>query len=260
MKVHPNRLKQITRRMMWLGGGLLLLMLVLSAINRHGASEVHDIRIEVLDNDKHQFVTDGHVKDVIFKQLGYAIEGRAADAISVHKVEKALESDPFIKNADVHLDMMNRLHISISQRDPMLRIIDTDGRSYYLDREGAYMPSSSGYAARVPVATGHTGVANAEYRSVKEHPANRLFQLMQAIEADDFMKAQVEQIYVEPDNDFVIVPKVGSFLVEIGTLDDLDLKFRRLKIFFKEGIPRVGWTKYRKISVKYRNQVVATRT
>ena len=52
-------------------------------------------------------------------------------------------------------------------------------------------------------------------------------------------------------------PQVGDERIELGTPDDLETKFRKLKIFYKEVLPSVGWNKYDRINVEYEGQVVA---
>jgi cell division protein FtsQ len=37
---------------------------------------------------------------------------------------------------------------------------------------------------------------------------------------------------------------------------DIEAKFKKIKIFYKEILPAKGWDTYRKVSVKYRNQII----
>jgi cell division protein FtsQ len=37
---------------------------------------------------------------------------------------------------------------------------------------------------------------------------------------------------------------------------DLEAKFKKIKILYKEILPVKGWDFYKKISVKYKNQIV----
>ncbi len=41
---------------------------------------------------------------------------------------------------------------------------------------------------------------------------------------------------------------------------DLAVKFRKLKILYNEGLKYEGWNNYEKINLKYKNQVICTKT
>ena len=87
-----------------------------------------------------------------------------------------------------------------------------------------------------------------------------LFELTNFILDDPFWKALFEQIYVNSRNEFVLVPKVGDQVVIFGKWDlSAEDKFRRLRVFYEEGMSREGWQKYHSIDLRYRGQVVCER-
>ncbi len=69
--------------------------------------------------------------------------------------------------------------------------------------------------------------------------------------------AQIAQIDLDATARATLFAQVGDERIEFGKPDDLDVKFRKLKIFYKEILPRVGWNKYDRINVEYEGQVVA---
>ena len=68
-----------------------------------------------------------------------------------------------------------------------------------------------------------------------------------------------DQIYRDAKGDLYLTPKLGSHVVQIGSAQQLDEKFRNLMAFYTRGLPQVGWETYSQISVKYHGQVVCTR-
>ncbi|MCD8495579.1 MAG: hypothetical protein LRY45_02460 [Bacteroides graminisolvens] len=54
----------------------------------------------------------------------------------MERIERVLEEDPFVVDADAYVDSRSRVNVKISQREPMLRIIDNNGLNYYLDADG----------------------------------------------------------------------------------------------------------------------------
>jgi cell division protein FtsQ len=56
--------------------------------------------------------------------------------------------------------------------------------------------------------------------------------------------------------EFIMAPLVGDQQIILGSVRRLDDKFRRLKIFYREGMPAAGWRKYRSINLKFNGQIV----
>ena len=79
------------------------------------------------------------------------------------------------------------------------------------------------------------------------------------VEADEFLKAQMEQLYVRRNNDFVLVPRVGDHLILLGQPEDLALKLRNLRLLYTEGLNPREWNEYRTINLKYKNQILCSR-
>ncbi|MCH2197568.1 MAG: hypothetical protein MK081_02210 [Flavobacteriales bacterium] len=56
-----------------------------------------------------------------------------------------------------------------------------------------------------------------------------------------------------------MIPRVGRAEIIIGDETELDSKLRRLKAFMKEMSHKNNLNKYKRINVKYRDQVVCER-
>ncbi|MDV7400600.1 hypothetical protein RZS08_54800, partial [Arthrospira platensis SPKY1] len=65
----------------------------------------------------------------------------------------------------------------------------------------------------------------------------------------------IEQIYVS-NGKILLAPKVGNYKIVLGTVDDLDEKFRRLRIFYDEVVPYQGWRRYKTVNLSYKGQIV----
>jgi cell division protein FtsQ len=86
--------------------------------------------------------------------FGNTLEGTELGRLEVERMERVLEEDPFVLDAEAYIDQQNVLHVRITQREPLLRVLDNNGGNYYLDKNGVKMPPSKNFAARVLVATG----------------------------------------------------------------------------------------------------------
>ena len=112
------------------------------------------------------------------------------------------------------------------------------------------MPVSPRYVAHVPIATGYIE---------KELAITDLYKFALFLQKDEFWNDQIDQIFVHPDGETELIPRVGSHRIVLGTLDDFETKLQNLKLFYDQAIPIVGWEKYSVISLKYKNQIVCTK-
>jgi cell division protein FtsQ len=155
--------------------------------------------------------------------------------------------------------MNGALEINIVQRRPILRIIKSDGSSFYIDENGAKMPVSQAYTAHVPIVTGNLFEAYKARDTMQSKVGVALHKIATYVDKEAFWKAQIEQIFVTAESEFVMVPKVGNHIVIFGTAENMEEKFDKLMLFYQEGLKRVGWDKYSSINLKYKDQVVCTK-
>ena len=52
------------------------------------------------------------------------------------------------------------------------------------------------------------------------------------IRDDKFWNSQIEQMYVNKQYEFELIPRVGSQVIELGRADNLQEKFDNLKILY----------------------------
>jgi cell division protein FtsQ len=195
--------------------------------------------------------------DAILKQSQGNLIGRQLEGINLEDIEKSIKANPYIAFATVFADMDGVIHIEIQQRQPILRVINSNDQDYYIDRDGLKMPVSSNFTANVLVANGR----------IMEHFSGRvdtlitklaedLYKTALFIKSDTIWDAQIEQLYVNDRNDIELIPRVGIQKIILGTADSLDVKMRNLLAFYKQAMPKVGWDTYKTINIKYTNQIV----
>jgi cell division protein FtsQ len=241
----------------WIATAAVLIIVFFFAIARKKNGDIQATEIKILDDEASRFLTDTEVRNIVMKRIGYSFEGRAIQNTNLKSIERQLELDPFIEEADVYIDARNKIHLNVKQCSPIVRVLVSDGRSYFLDAKGAFIPAGENdLTARVLVVTGNTGAYSEGYKKTKDHVAHKILQLVKIINENEFWSKGSEQIYVTENQEFVLVPKIGNYLVDLGTLEDLPIKLQRLETFYKNGLTTLGWERYSRLSVKYKNQVV----
>lgn len=229
------------------------------------------IDIKVNQDDDLYFLDKMDIAQLIFKR-GDSIINQPKSTVNIPAIKQALNSHSDIANAEVYITIDGRLKVAVKQRKPVLRVFNLTGDSYYLDNEGKLMPLSDKYTAKVLVANGNIpeGYATsykysiAEISKDKEKKKNtmldELYAMATYIDADEFWKAQVQQIYINADNDMEIVPIVGNQKIIFGDTASMDEKFKKLLIFYQQGLNTTGWwDKYSIINLKFKSQIVCTK-
>ena len=245
------------KRLGWIVGIFLMAILVVSAIEKKKSSEARDISIEIAPlQDGNSLISRGDIMLSLKRSFGYGLTGIPLGAVDVERIERVLEEEPFILDAEVFVDASNLINISIVQREPILRVIDNNGLDYYLDDKGIKLPLSRHFTARVIVATGNIPPHVPDFKERKTHLLKDVFELSQLILEDDFFQPLIEQIHLSSKGEFTLIPKVGKQKILFGTFDNHLDKLWRLKKFYQQIMPYEGWRKYQSIDLRYKQQVV----
>lgn len=253
------RLKQIS----WVLLAFLVIFFVLSAVDRKKntySADIVNVKITNGSAVDSNLIIEDEVRNILDESFTYGITNNVLKEIDVSRAERILERNPFVTNADVYIDHRNQIHADIEQRVPMLRVIDGENKSYYLDAAGNYMPLSKHYTPRVLVLTGFVRPYESDFLGEdSNHHLKNLFTLATMIQKDEFYRHFIEQIHVSQNGDLLLVPKLGKQQILFGRYLNVTEKLQRLKIFYNEALPHEGWAKYELIDIRFNNQIVCTR-
>lgn len=207
-----------------------------------------------------QYFIDQQEVDDILQMSSHTLVGRRLENINIHDLESKLRANPFIETAEVYTEMDGSLRVEISQRQPILRIMNRFDQDFYVDQHGFKIPLSKNFTARVLVANGYIDELFANrVDTLNTAMAVSLYKTADFIRNDSLWDAQVAQIYVTQAHEIELIPRVGNQRILLGNADSLDIKFRNLMAFYKQALPKVGWDKYKTISVKFANLVIGVK-
>ena len=207
-----------------------------------------------------QYFIDRQEVDHILQVKNDALIGRHMENINIHELENRLRSNPFIESAKVYSDMDGVINVEISQRQPILRLMNRYDQDFYVDQHGLKIPLSANFTARVLVANGYIDELFANHvDTLHTQIATELYKTADYIRKDSLWSAQIAQIYVNQQHEIELIPRVGNNRILLGDADSLNTKFHNLLVFYKKALPKVGWDAYKIINIKYANQVVGVR-
>jgi cell division protein FtsQ len=92
--------------------------------------------------------------------------------------------------------------------------------------------------------------------SIKHSILKNIYQLVNYINSDNFWSAQIDQIYVDNDDEIDLIPRLGNNVIHLGTTENFGGKLRNLETFYKKVLPEVGWNKYELINLEFKDQIV----
>lgn len=239
---------------------VVLFVFTLMSAERHQRGLVcSSIQVRIDYESGMSFLTTDEIVSKINDLADGDAVGKTLPALDLRAIEKGLLKDPFVAGAKIYIDHARMLHAEIIQKQPLLRVMNNDGVGFYLTDKGDKIPLCPTFTAHVPLAIGdvETHVDSRRDSTV----LSQLVSLARYMQEDTLIGALIDHAYVLPDGQLELYPKFEYHKIEFGRADEtMKEKFEKLKIFYKEGLAKVGWDKYKVINLKYQGQVVCQKT
>ena len=250
-------IRKILFVMLWvsISGGMLSLLI--AAIGKKNRDDCTDFTIAIKGAANNFFIDADDIRKLLRAGAGSELKGKKISEINLKKLEQLLRDNVWIRKAEMWFDNRNVLHVEVYEREPIARIFTIANNSFYIDSAKMKMPLSDKMSARVPVFT------NFPDKKVYSTRDSLLFtdvkNMATYIKNDPFWMSQVAQIDIMADRNFELSPVVGNHLIKLGNGKDLEKKFNRLMIFYKQVLAQKGFDAYSIIDVQYAGQVVGTK-
>jgi cell division protein FtsQ len=230
-----------------------------------GSKPVSRIEIIIRDSSDYHFVTGRNLRNLVSNGSGKII-GVPAGKVPVADIESRINILRELKVAEVYMTIDGTLKVFADQRDPVLRVMPSGGGDYFLDEEGVVVRNRNLYNPRLHIAVGNITISQAMLNgvsvldtSIKNTVLRDIYYLTGYINDDDFWSAQIDQIFVDNDNQIDLIPRVGNHVIHLGTAENYQGKLRSLEAFYQTVLPEVGWNKYSVINLEFKDQIVCKR-
>lgn len=231
----------------------------------------NNISINIINTEENNFIDETDIKNYLIESNNLSLN-KAKENINVYQIEKILNAHPAIENSEVSTDVNGDVYIKVKQRTPIVRVYSLNGESFYIDNKAELMPLSNNYTARVLVANGYIADQFVDkysftikdldkYENLKSASMlDDIYEMADYISNDSILNSLIHQIYITKEKEIELFPSIGNHKIIFGEAIDLEEKFKKLKLFYKEGLNKTNsWNHYSTLNIKYKNQVVCTK-
>ncbi|WP_339923484.1 cell division protein [uncultured Cyclobacterium sp.] len=201
------------------------------------------------------FIDEKEVTELLTNAFPSLLSNTAKEKVSIHAVEKKVEAHPFVKKAEVFEDLKGTLMVKVSQHVPIARIVRPMAADGYISSSGKILPTSSNYTTRVLILTGSKAEALLKKNDLSIENAP-LMELIRFINSEPFWLAQISALELLANGDINMYQQVGKQVIEFGKPEDIEIKFRKIKTYYKKILPEKGWNTYDRVNVKYKDQII----
>jgi len=228
------------------------------------------ILVNILDSNENHFIDSADII-MYLRNKNYKITKQPLNQLPLNDIENDISKLSSIKSVQIYTTLDGYVHIDVTQRNPILRIVNYNYESYYIDDEGNLFPLSEKYTARVLIANGNINEPYALFCNRKAYEVEKqdvlkrptilddIFYLAKYIYNDSILNPLIEQIYVNEEENIELVPKIGDFIIVLGDTSQIENKFMRLKAFYEKVLTKDSWDAFSKINLMFNNQIVCTK-
>ncbi len=255
----------------WVLCGIAIIFLTGFAMHQHEKRVAMGVDIVIEPIGQHEFIPEETLNTLLISN-GFSADRQAISEIDIPVIEQLVLSNPSVQTCEACITVEGKVLLRVQQRRPIARLTNLSGESYYMDENGKLMPWSEQYTAPVIIVNGnfietYADMKNKDFSLIDADSAmktatalDNIWNVVKAIDADSFLRVQMVQLYLSPDNGFELIPRVGDHKIVFGDVQNIDAKFKKLNLFYIHGLNTTGrWTEYSAIDLRYKNQIVCTK-
>jgi len=236
---------------------LIVFSLIAFTEERQGVIVCKNIVVELDNVHENHFLDEADVMNLLANS-GQVVKGKNVRDLDLKRIERKILMDKHIEDAELFTDLKGNLIVNVELRRPIARIVQEDAPDAYVAEDGTVMSISEKFSSRVVLISGRFVKKFLEQEDLtKSEEGKQVLDMLKFIQADRSWKAQVAQLDMDGKGKITIYPQITGQLIEFGKPDNVEEKFRKLMIFYKEILPQRGWTRYERVNLEYDKQVVA---
>ncbi|OJW73502.1 MAG: hypothetical protein BGO68_03625 [Candidatus Amoebophilus sp. 36-38] len=233
-------------------GLLLLVSSIFIAEKKYIDQPCKRINIHIKNLSDQSFIKEKDILAYLAKKYENTL---SLQQIKSKNIETIIKSHDFIRFCTVYKTWKGDLNILILPKQVIARMTCSSETDRYIDEVGGILPLSTSYAARVLLVDSE--ILCKLKSSIRDAPyGEAILKALNLIDKDPFWKAQVTHISIDNRNELTLSTQFNRHKVYLGSPDNIENKMKKLKIFYKDILPYKGWNSYKRINLKFDNQIV----
>ena len=222
---------------------MLVLFLFSFASMRNENRKITKIDVKIIDEDT-PFLLPTMVNKLLIEKNEHS-KTITKEGLDLKKLEKSVNNHDLIQKSELFVSVDGVLKAVVKQKTPVGRVVQETG-SFYIDYEGNRMPLSENYSARVPLVFGKIDAVENE----------KLSEVLKMIYEDDFLKKNIIGVQVVSSGNLIMQNRNYDYTIDFGKIINIDRKFKNYKAFFQKAVLDSTLNNYKKINLKFTQQVV----
>jgi cell division protein FtsQ len=246
----------LLKRSLWL---ILPIAGIGMAESRLGQQRCENLVISIEGDSGTRFLNQMDVQMLVTENGGDPLLGSRLKDVALNDLENRVRRNKLIKKCQVFRDLRGNIVVEVEQEKPLARWINTSENGelrntsgYYINDEGVFFPLSESYSARTLLVSGSYFNDPKRLQTVK---GASFMELLHFLNTDPFWKAQIAQLNADRYGEISLMTVLGDQRIEFGPAEDYQAKFKKLRIFYEKVLSQ-DWGRYKKISIKFQDQIV----
>ncbi len=210
-----------------------------------------------------KLISENQIREYIYQHISQNIINQKFKNINLEKIQNGLLNNPFIQKAIVERKPNGYIHITVYQRFPIAKLFINNKPACFIDSNGYLMPYKN-----IPI---WTVIINGNIpNKLPKHITSstnilkyydststvfKAFTVANYLNSSKLWKKFFPQIYIDNNNNILLEPIIGKFVVLINSTSKIEKKFRNLHYFLKS-MNKIGWNNYSIINISYPNQII----
>ncbi|MDD3877405.1 MAG: hypothetical protein PHT69_12355 [Bacteroidales bacterium] len=260
-----KKFKKILTITFWILITSIIIFLLIRSQKQQNKRLCTALIINIDDNREGSLVSHEEIEQLIRDSIGILVDNKKLSEIDLQKINRIISRSQLIEDVTVFSSLDGEIIVEITQRKPVVRVFNSLGESFYIDKKGIMFPLSQNHTERVVVASGYI---NEPYRALQKTDnkgltlsrqiLNNIYKVALYISEDNFWNAMISEIIAAENGDLELVPVTGGHKVLFGDVDNIQEKLENLLIFYKEVSNKSSWNKYKTINIKFKDLIYCT--
>ncbi len=244
---------------LWIGFFTGLGVLILLAAVHQFQQEVRlsAVSVKMIALEDNSFLNEERILESMGWVGGVAPLGEKMKSLQLAILEDSLARNPFVERVELYKNIQGVLHAEVAMRKPVVRLMNNSGVDVYMDASGTKFPTSTLHSANVLLLRGDFEESVADTFSCETIP--NALPVIRFIADDPYWNAYFSEAFLDSNGELLLYPRMESLEIEFGHPMRIEEKFRDLRVFLDQVMVHSNRPRFKRVSLKYQGQVVATK-